>query len=125
MLHLNVHVMRNFRKLTIWTQGIELAVKAYGLSKQLPKEELYGLRSQITRAVVSIPSNIAEGCSRSSEKDFKRFLEISLGSAFELETDLVIVQKLGLIDASQVQQFLSDLHIEQKQINSLITRIKG
>ncbi len=117
--------MRNFRKLTIWTQGIELAVKAYGLSKQLPKEELYGLRSQITRAVVSIPSNIAEGCSRSSEKDFKRFLEISLGSAFEFETDLVIVQKLGLIDASQVQQFLSDLHIEQKQINSLITRIKG
>jgi four helix bundle protein len=117
--------MRNFREYDIWNQGIELAVKAYELSKQLPKEELYGLRSQITRAVVSVPSNIAEGCSRTSERDFKRFLEISLGSAFELETDLVIVEKLGLIDSKSIQEFLVSLHIEQKQINTLITRIKG
>lgn len=63
--------MRNFREFKIWNQGVDLAVRAYELTKQLPKEEVYGLRSQITRAVVSIPSNIAEGCSRSSEKDFK------------------------------------------------------
>ena len=89
--------MRNFRKLNIWNQGIDLAVRAYELSKQLPIEERYGLKSQITRAVVSIPSNIAEGCSRTSENEFKRFLEISLGSSFELETDLIIVEKLGFI----------------------------
>jgi four helix bundle protein len=82
--------MRDFRKFEIWNQGMDLSVKVYEIVKQLPKEELYGLRSQITRAVVSIPSNIAEGCSRGSEKDFKRFLEISLGSAFELETGLVL-----------------------------------
>ena len=87
--------MRNFREMKIWNQGIDLAVLAYEITKQFPKEELYGLKSQITRAVVSIPSNIAEGCSRSSEKDFCRFLEISLGSAFEVETDLVIAEKVG------------------------------
>jgi four helix bundle protein len=122
---LNKKAMRNFRELTIWNHGIELAVKGYELARQLPKEELYGLRSQITRAVVSVPSNIAEGCSRSSEKDYKRFLEISLGSAFEVETDLIIVEKLGFIDATLIQEYLSDLHVEQKQINSLITKLKG
>jgi four helix bundle protein len=116
--------MRNFRELIIWNQGIDLAVKAYELTKQLPKEELYGLRSQITRAVISIPANIAEGCSRESERDFKRFLEISLGSTFELETDLIISDKLGFINSSSVQDFLSNLHVEQKQLNSLITKIK-
>ena len=76
--------MRNFRNMIIWNQGIDLAVKGYQLTKLLPKEETYGLRRQINRALVSIPSNIAEGCSRTSEKEFGRFLEISLGSAFEL-----------------------------------------
>ena|SRR5690349_7544331 len=117
--------MRNFRKLTIWNQGIELAVKAYDLSKQLPKEELYGLRSQITRAVVSIPSNIAEGCSRQSEKDFKRFLEISLGSAFELETDLVLADRLGFINHQSIEKYLIELHTEQRQLNALINKIKS
>lgn len=116
--------MRNFRELTIWNQGIDLAVKVYEVSKQLPKEELYGLRSQITRAVVSIPSNIAEGCSRESERDFKRFLEISLGSAFELETHLVVAEKLGFIETQSIQDVLQDLNREQKQVNSLISRIK-
>lgn len=116
--------MRNFRELTIWNQGIDLAVKVYEESKQLPKEELYGLRSQITRAVISIPSNIAEGCSRESERDFKRFLEISLGSAFELETHLVVAEKLGFIETQSVQDVLQDLNREQKQVNSLISRIK-
>jgi four helix bundle protein len=65
--------MRNFREFEIWNRGIDLAIKAYGLSKQLPKEELYGLRSQITRDAASIPANIAEGCSRTSENDLKDF----------------------------------------------------
>jgi four helix bundle protein len=116
--------MRNFRELTIWNQGIELAVKVYEVCKQLPKEELYGLRSQLTRAVVSIPSNIAEGCSRESERDFKRFLEISLGSCFELETDLILAAKLNFISSKSLDDLLQELTKEQKQINSLISRIK-
>lgn len=116
--------MRNFRQFDIWKQGIELAVKGYELSKKLPKEEVYGLRSQITRAMISIPSNIAEGCSRTSEVDFKRFLEISLGSAFELETDLIIIERIGLIGSFEIQNYLKTVHVEQRQINSLITKIK-
>jgi four helix bundle protein len=117
--------MRNFREMKIWSQGIDLAIKGYELAKQLPKEELYGLRSQITRAVVSIPSNIAEGCSRASEIDFKRFLEYSLGSSFELETNIIIANKLGFVNSQFVADYLANLETEQKQINSLISKIKS
>lgn len=116
--------MRNFRELKIWNQGIELAVKAYVLTQQLPKEELYGLKSQINRACVSIPSNIAEGCSRSSEKEYCRFLEIALGSSFELETDLIIAEKLKFIDTTDVEVFLLKLRSEQMMINRLVSKIK-
>lgn len=119
------NAMRNFREMKIWNQGIDLAVLAYEITKQFPKEELYGLKSQITRAVVSIPSNIAEGCSRSSEKDFCRFLEISLGSAFEVETDLVIAEKVGFIKTDLLNNYVSRLVSEQKQIHSLITKIRS
>lgn len=115
--------MRNFREYTIWNQGIQLAIKIYEVCKQLPKEEVYGLRSQITRAAVSIPSNIAEGCSRESERDFKRFLEISLGSAFELENHLIICEKLGYLTNESVIDIVNDLHTEQKQIHALISKI--
>jgi four helix bundle protein len=116
--------MRNFRDLQVWNQGIELAVRGYELVKLLPVEEKYGLRSQITRALVSIPSNIAEGCSRKSDKDFSRFLEISLGSAFEVETDLVIIDKIGYLDKNVVNEFVQLLQSEQRQINSFIKRFK-
>ena len=84
--------MRNFRNLDIWKQGIEIVKLIYNLSERLPSEEKFGLRSQITRAAVSIPSNIAEGASRNSEVEFNRFLEISIGSLFEIETQLVIIE---------------------------------
>ncbi len=67
--------MRNFKKLEIWRNGIDIVKTIYYLSDKLPSEEKFGLISQITRAAISIPSNIAEGCSRSSEKEFKRFLK--------------------------------------------------
>jgi four helix bundle protein len=114
--------MRNFREFTIWKQGVDLAVRCYEIGKQLPKEEVYGLRSQINRAAVSIPSNIAKGCGRSGKKDFKRFLEISLSSSYELETGLVIIQRVGLIKSAVIDPFLKDLQIEQRQINSMINR---
>ena len=83
--------MRNFRNLEIWNNGMELVVTVYQLVKQLPQEEIFGLRSQITRAVVSIPSNIAEGCGRSSDRHFKSYLETSLSSAYELEPNFSLL----------------------------------
>jgi four helix bundle protein len=117
--------MRDFRKMNIWMQGIEIAVKVYELCKQLPREEIYGLRAQITKASVSIPANIAEGCSRKSEKDFIRFLEISIGSAFELETHLIVAEKLQFVDSKSVAVLVADLNSEQRQINSLIKKIRA
>lgn len=115
--------MRNFRNLTIWTKAIDIAVKAYHLCRFFPREEIYGLRAQITKASVSISANIAEGCSRGSKKDFKRFLEIAIGSSFELESHLVIVEKLGLADADAVRDFITEINSEQRQINSLIDKL--
>jgi four helix bundle protein len=116
--------MKNFRKLNIWQKGIDLVIDIYKFSNDLPSDEKYGLISQIRRASVSIPSNIAEGSSRNSEKDFKRFLEIAIGSAFELETQLLIIQKLNLIEKSKCDVLIQSLQSEQKMINSLIIKIK-
>ncbi len=116
--------MRNFRNLNIWQQGIELVAQVYEIAAQLPKEEKYGITSQICRASVSIPSNIAEGCSRNSDIEYKRFLEIALGSAFELETQLVIIQKLKFINSDVLEKTFSLLVIEQKMVNNLISKIK-
>ncbi len=102
-----------------------VAVAAYELVELLPQEEKYGLKSQIRRAAVSIPSNIAEGCSRSSQKGFKYFLEISLGSAFEVETDLMLAEKLNMISKDKLHEFLPELNNLQKRINSLISKIKS
>jgi len=78
--------MRNFKQLLIWQKGFQIAVKSFQFTSSFPKEEKFRLTIQLTRAAVSIPSNIAEGSSRTSSKDYNRFLEISLGSSFEMET---------------------------------------
>jgi len=102
---------------------MQLVIDIYKLSERLPREEKYGLKSQITRAAISIPSNIAEGSSRSSDKDYKRFLEISLGSAFELETQVLIIKKLNMVNNEQIDIVLSALHEEQKMINTFIQKL--
>jgi len=112
--------MRDFRKLDIWKNGIELVKQVYILSENLPLEEKFGLRSQITRAAVSVPTNIAEGCSRNSEIEFKRFLEIAIGSLFEVETQLVISKELGFIETEQLESVLQSIPKEAKMINSAI-----
>ncbi len=103
--------MRNFRTLNIWQQGIQLVIDVYKLSEQLPAEEKYGLKSQICRAAVSIPSNIAEGSSRPSEAEYGRFLEMALGSAFEVETQLIIIQKLHLVSSDQIEKLQTFLDL--------------
>lgn len=103
---------------------MEIVREVYMLTPLLPNVEKYGLKSQLQRAAVSIPSNIAEGCSRDTERDFKWFLHIAIGSAFELETQLTISQQLGLLPKDKVESILLLLSEEQKMINSFISVIK-
>ena len=108
----------------IWNEGINLAADVYKTTEQFPKEEEYGLKRQLKRAAVSIPSNIAEGCSRGSQKEFKHYLEISLGSAFEVETDIILAHRFSMISKSEMSTLLEALHIEQRRINALIVKVK-
>ena len=95
--------MHNFRKLQIWIDGINLVDDIYNATDKFPKHELFGLASQMQRSATSVPSNIAEGSGKSSNKDFARFLSISVGSLFELETLVLIAERRGYIDNSQSQ----------------------
>ena len=118
--------MRNFRNLKIWKDSFTTVKKVYHLAELLPLEEKYGLQSQISRAAISIPSNIAEGCSRNSQIDFKRFLEIALGSSYELETQLIIIDELLLISKkTEIAELVNDINKIQKMINNLITKLKA
>jgi four helix bundle protein len=116
--------MRNYRKLNIWRDGIEIAKETYHLSGLLPEEEKFGLKSQIRRASVSVPSNIAEGCSRNSDIEYKRFLEIAMGSAFEMETQFIIIKELNLISEERLSVVFDMLDKEERSINNLINKIK-
>ncbi|MEP2056931.1 MAG: four helix bundle protein [Maribacter litoralis] len=117
--------MRDFKKLEIWKNGITIVKHVYSLVQKLPSEEKFGLKSQLSRAAVSIPSNIAEGCSRNSEVEFKRFLEIALGSLFEVETQLIISEELKFLDSDELKSIFELISIESKMINSLISKIKN
>lgn len=116
--------MRNFKQLLIWQKGFQIAVKSYNVVASFPKEEKYSITSQITRSAVSIPSNIAEGSSRSSMKDYNRFLEISLGSSFELETQLLIAEAVNFGGKEKRDDLLKDIDEEQKMIMSFMSKLK-
>jgi four helix bundle protein len=95
----------NFKELLVWQKSMDLAVFAYQLTGFFPKEEKFGLISQIQRCAVSIPSNIAEGCGRVSKKEFQHFISIAMGSAFELETQTILAFRFKYIDETQLKSF--------------------
>ena len=115
--------MRDFRKYDIWIDSMELVDDVYTFVEVFPNTEKYGLSSQITRSAVSIPSNIAEGASRNSEKDFARFLEIALGSTFELETQIIIASKRKYISEGSLEVTVKKLSSLQKRIYGLRRKI--
>ncbi|HEX7905394.1 MAG TPA: four helix bundle protein [Chitinophagaceae bacterium] len=108
--------MKNFKELRIWQKGMDIAIDCFKVTELFPKEEKFGLSLQIRRCGVSIPSNIAEGSSRKSEKDYSRFIEISLGSAYELETQLLIAQRANFGNLEQLAKTLADVNDEQKML---------
>ena len=119
--------MKNFKKLKIWQKGFHIAKKSFSLVQTFPKEEKFGISSQITRADykswVSIPSNIAEGSSKGSEKDKSRFIEISLGSSFELETQLLIAEAVNYGNSALLTDLLKEVDIEQKMLLSFNSKL--
>ncbi len=115
--------MKNFKELRIWQKGIEIAVKSYKATSTFPGHEKFGIISQINRAGVSIPSNIAEGSSRSSSKDYARFVEISLGSSFELETHLIISRQLNFGEEEEINNLLFEVGEEQKMLQGFLAKL--
>lgn len=115
--------MKNFKKLTVWNRGMELAREISRLLEKLPKEERYTYRDQIIRCSISIPSNIAEGASRDSQKDFKRFLQISLGSSYELETQLLLLEMNRIIAAEALTDAQLKNEEVQKMLHSLMKKL--
>ena len=116
--------MRNFRTWDMYKDGMDLVIDIYKLTKTLPEVEKYGLSSQIRRAAVSIVNNIAEGAAKSSSKDFHRFLEMSLGSAFEVETLLKLIQELEYSTPTIIKDLIEKIDSLEKRINAFIQKIR-
>ncbi|RLC47451.1 MAG: four helix bundle protein [Candidatus Cloacimonadota bacterium] len=114
-------MVRTHKDLDVWKLGIELVEKIYKATIGFPKEEIYGLTSQMRRAAVSIPSNIAEGAARNSEKEFIQFLYISLGSLSELETQVIIANKIGYLDSLDM---INSIEILRKKLLNFIKYVK-
>jgi four helix bundle protein len=116
--------MHNFKKLTVWQLAMDVAHAVHQLTSQLPDAERYGLISQMRRAAVSVPSNIAEGAGRGSNPDFRRFLHIACGSAYELKTQLLLAGRFGYCAPSQSALLLMQISELQKMINGLRTSLR-
>jgi four helix bundle protein len=115
--------MRNFRNYKVWIGSMDLVKIVYQITSEFPHSEKFGLISQVRRSAISIPSNIAEGAGRKSEKEFLRFLEISTGSAFELETQLLLAEGLGYLRKESSNMIFNHLGKIQKQLNTLQVKI--
>jgi four helix bundle protein len=116
--------MHKYRELNVWKKSIKLAVDVYNLTAQFPSSERYELTSQMRRAAVSVPSNIAEGAGRNTNNEFAHFLGISNGSSYELVTQLIISAELGLSNYDEVNPIINELEEVQKMTYSLIDSIK-
>ncbi|GAA4311407.1 four helix bundle protein [Nibribacter koreensis] len=120
--------MHNFRELKVWQEAISLAKQVYEMTAKFPANEKYGLTSQMNRAVVSIASNIAEGAGRNSDKEFVQFLSIALGSAFEVDTQLVLANEFQFLSETYYKSLTIKLNEVQRMLygfqQSIIRKIK-
>lgn len=116
--------MSNFKKLLIWQKSMSLITKIYISTNNFPKEEVFGLTSQIRRSSISIPSNIAEGFGRESNKDFLRFLNISIGSLFEMQTQLEIAKNIAYLNEDEFNNLYEDSREAERMLVSFINKLK-
>lgn len=116
--------MRNFKELEIWHEAMDLAVNAYSFCKYLPNSEKFNLISQIKRSAVSIPTNIAEGCSRTSEKEFKRYIEVVVGSGYEVENLLLLTNRIFIEEKMPSEDILAQLVTLEKRMTRFYQNIR-
>ncbi len=113
-----------YKELMVWQKAMDLTTEVYRLTRKLPNEELYGLTNQLRRAVVSIPSNIAEDNARFSTKDYLRFLSMARGSKAEVETQLLLCVRLNYLEQEDLEASLSLLNEIERMLNSMITKLR-
>lgn len=116
--------MRDFRELKIWEAAHYLTLKIYKITKRFPREETYALTSQMRRSSSSIPTNIAEGCGRGTNKEFAHFLQIAIGSSYELDYQILLAKELEYISGDVYQELSSEVSSLQKQIAALLKKVK-
>jgi len=115
--------MQDFRKLRVWAAAHQVTLAAYRITRRFPRDELYGLTSQIRRSAASVCANIAEGCGRASRRDFARFLHVAQGSASELEYHWILALDLGLVDQTGYEQITTGVTDVKKMLTGLVRRL--
>ena len=118
-------MVTHFKDLKAWQKSMDLAVEIFDVVKQLPKEELYGLSDQMRRAVISVPSNIAEGNQRSSTKDYILFLHIAKGSLAELETQIMLCERLEYVNEQKSCELINQCIEIQRMVSGLINSLSS
>ena len=116
--------MHNFKELKVWNKSVDLAVATYRITKSFPSEEKFGLIAQINRSAVSVAANIAEGAGRNSHGEFNQFLGIATGSLYELETLLIITERIGILSNQEFQSASSQVEEITKMISGLKKSLK-
>lgn len=117
--------MKDFRQLKVWEKSHQLALAIYRATKEFPKEELYGLTSQIRRSSMSIPTNIAEGCGRYTDADFARFLQMAMGSASETEYQLILARDLELLPNNIYEKLHNEVEEVKRMLASLLKTLRA
>ena len=117
--------MRQYKKYTFWRDAIEFTIEVYNLTKEFPKHEVFGLASQMQRAASSIPSNIAEGAGRNTDADFAHFLDTAMGSAFEVDTQLLLSYRLNYITEEQFNKASAEIDSIQKRMYQFMQKLRG
>jgi len=117
--------LQSYRQLKVWQLGMELAKEVYLLTEKFPKREIYGLSSQVQRAAVSVPSNLAEGHTRASTKEFLRYIAIAQGSLAETETHLLLAESLGYAKPDEIAKILEKCGEERRMLSGLRRSLKA
>lgn len=117
--------MKDFRELKVWEKAHFLTLKVYKATTAFPKDELYGLTSQVRRSSASIPANIAEGCGRGGDVEFARFLQIAMGSASELEYQLLLAHDLKFLKTPDYEQLASEVTEVKRMLTSFMQKLRA